>query len=162
MTSLRTYLIAGLAIFLIGGFAGYKLHGSPAPSPAVQIAEQSRDTAVKVAAKTDTIYHTVSNTLTKTLTQYDTVRKFDTVTVDHVVYVNAQVADNTVKACRDEQSACVIRHSADSTVPVRDAVVIAALKADRPSRLHSLTKDALLLGIGYGAGRLNIGAHIRF
>jgi len=153
---LHTLIAIAVLVFIGGLGTGYVARGKPAAAPAVKAAVQHAAVAVAAAAKAETVFvHDVAKS-TRWQTVYDTARVYDTVTVDHVVYVDRAIADSTIHACRGALSSCAIALAAKDTVIARKDSVIAAQDADRPSRLHSIVKDVVLVGLGYGAGRLNV------
>jgi len=159
---LHTLIVLACVVF-VGAFAlGYHVHGSPPPAPVVQAAISHAAVAVADAAKAETVYvHDVA-TSTHWQTVYDTARVHDTVTVDHVVYVDRAVADSTVHACRDALSSCAVALAGkDSVIRAKDQVIAAQI-ADRPSRLHEILKVAAFTVGGYAVGRIGFNMRIPF
>jgi hypothetical protein len=147
-------------VLVLNVIRGYTMGGQPLKSEVLtEVAEAKRDTVVHAYAVTDTVFRT------KVLPRYEVVRVTDTVVVDSVVYVNREVADNTVNSCKLALRNCDEVVKADSVVIRQQATTIGQLK-----RLVDDDNVALFAGAHGSLGwrdtvrlglQLNAGAEVR-
>lgn len=145
------WCVIGVAIGLAtGSFVVGRIQPLP---PAVQPAHDASVAAETNAARVDTVVLAKTKTLTKTLTEYQTLR--DTLRITDTVWVKqiVQRCDSLRSACDDFRVAAIDKFRADSQVVRAHKQEIAAVLADRPSKLAQLTKYALVGLAGYGLGR---------
>lgn len=142
-------LLAGLIVYALADAYGRGHADGLADGAARSVAAH-----VRVIRQVDSVYVRDTIRLARWRDRWDSVRVTDTVVRDSVVYVNRDIADSTISACRAVVVSCEARVAArDSAL----AALRAALKAEqaaRPSQLRVAIDRALWGAAGLGVGVL--------
>ena len=111
---------------------------------------EARADSLKVVYRTDTLR------LTKWRTRFDTALVTLNVTDTVEVLRFVAVADSTVKACSVALSTCEQRLGAQEAITAQWRSKFEAERARRPSFVSTLTKYAVVGGIGWLAGKAGV------
>lgn len=143
-------LVAVLAVMVVYGLTdAYQRGHADGLADSARRYVAARVTVVKM---TDTVYSTDTIRFSRWRTRWDTARITDTVMRDSVVYVNRDIADSTISACRAVVASCERRVAArDSLITALNAS-LKAERASRPSALRLALDRAFWAAAGLGVG----------